>query len=149
MAFFGLTALGPQNCFQVSLLDFSYLDVFTVGVLGVLSNGNNVVPSGTVTRHTVFTDYQHINISQYLAYPPPVCSLTNQDLDVENAFNRVDHQKRTFIRSEQVSTEHASRCNGSTAVLPGRPSFLQKCTMLLTRWSKYQPGRACSTQTDQ
>lgn len=29
MAFFGLTALGPQNCFQVSLLDFSYLDVFT------------------------------------------------------------------------------------------------------------------------
>lgn len=30
MAFFGLTALGPQNCFHVSLLDFSYLDVFTV-----------------------------------------------------------------------------------------------------------------------
>lgn len=29
MAFFGLTALGPQNSFQVSLLDFSYLDVFT------------------------------------------------------------------------------------------------------------------------
>ncbi|CAM9585052.1 unnamed protein product [Hapterophycus canaliculatus] len=29
MAFFGLTALGPQNCFQVSLLDYSYLDVFT------------------------------------------------------------------------------------------------------------------------
>lgn len=31
MAFFGLTALGPQNSFQVSLLDFSYLDVFTAG----------------------------------------------------------------------------------------------------------------------
>ncbi|CAM9713846.1 unnamed protein product [Scytosiphon promiscuus] len=30
MAFFGLTALGPQNCFQVSLLDYSYLDVFTI-----------------------------------------------------------------------------------------------------------------------
>lgn len=29
MAFFGLTALGPQNSFQISLLDFSYLDVFT------------------------------------------------------------------------------------------------------------------------
>ncbi|CAM9214907.1 unnamed protein product [Laminaria digitata] len=29
MAFFGLTALGPQNSFQVCLLDFSYLDVFT------------------------------------------------------------------------------------------------------------------------
>lgn len=29
MAFFGLTALGPQNSFQVSLSDFSYLDVFT------------------------------------------------------------------------------------------------------------------------
>lgn len=29
MAFFGLTALGPQNSFNVSLLDFSYLDVFT------------------------------------------------------------------------------------------------------------------------
>lgn len=29
MAFFGLTALGPQNSFHVSLLDFSYLDVFT------------------------------------------------------------------------------------------------------------------------
>lgn len=29
MAFFGLTALGPQNSFQVCLKDFSYLDVFT------------------------------------------------------------------------------------------------------------------------
>lgn len=29
MAFFGLTALGPQNSFQVCLMDFSYLDVFT------------------------------------------------------------------------------------------------------------------------
>lgn len=29
MAFFGLTALGPQNSFRASLLDFSYLDVFT------------------------------------------------------------------------------------------------------------------------
>lgn len=33
MAFFGLTALGPQNSFQVSLLDFSYLDVFTAADL--------------------------------------------------------------------------------------------------------------------
>lgn len=31
MAFFGLTALGPQNSFEVCLLDFSYLDVFTAG----------------------------------------------------------------------------------------------------------------------
>eukprot|EP00752_Nemacystus_decipiens_P010664 g9496.t1 len=53
MAFFGLTALGPQNCFQVSLLDFSYLDVFT-------------------------------------------------DVDMENAFNRVDQQKRGFLHPEQV-----------------------------------------------
>lgn len=29
MAFFGLTALGPQNTFKSSLRDFSYLDVFT------------------------------------------------------------------------------------------------------------------------
>ena len=29
MAFFGLTALGPQSSFQVSLADFSYLNVFT------------------------------------------------------------------------------------------------------------------------
>lgn len=29
MAFFGLTAMGPQNSFQASLVDFSYLDVFT------------------------------------------------------------------------------------------------------------------------
>lgn len=29
MAFFGLTALGPQSTFKSSLRDFSYLDVFT------------------------------------------------------------------------------------------------------------------------
>lgn len=29
MSFFGLTALGPQSSFQVSLADFSYLNVFT------------------------------------------------------------------------------------------------------------------------
>ncbi|CBN79845.1 hypothetical protein Esi_0014_0215 [Ectocarpus siliculosus] len=53
MAFFGLTALGPQNSFQVALLDFSYLDVFTA-------------------------------------------------LDMEKAFNIVDHQKRGYIHSDQV-----------------------------------------------
>ncbi|CAM9164052.1 unnamed protein product [Ascophyllum nodosum] len=29
MAFFGLTALGPQDSFELSLVDFSYLQVFT------------------------------------------------------------------------------------------------------------------------
>lgn len=29
MSFFGLTSLGPQSSFQVSLADFSYLNVFT------------------------------------------------------------------------------------------------------------------------
>lgn len=40
MAFFGLTALGPQNCFQVSLLDYSYLDVFTASDM---ENAFNIV----------------------------------------------------------------------------------------------------------
>lgn len=44
MAFFGLTALGPQNSFQVSLLDFSYLDVFTAAdiekAFNIVDQGN-------------------------------------------------------------------------------------------------------------
>lgn len=58
MAFFGLTALGPQNCFEVSLLDYSYLDVFTSADIEAAFNMLDWEKQGSLDASQVtMTDY--------------------------------------------------------------------------------------------
>ncbi len=102
MAFFGLTALGPQNCFQVSLLDFSYLDVFTVRFVKNVLSGPLFLDVCSL-RRPVYRRFRSTQTSAPRFSLARTFSSPNQALDIEKAFNLVDQQKRGFLLPEQVS----------------------------------------------
>lgn len=59
MAFFGLTALGPQSTFETSLVDFSYLNVFTPAdqeeAFSAIDGGRGYLEGDQVSETTAHT----------------------------------------------------------------------------------------------
>lgn len=108
MAFFGLTALGPQNVFQAHLASFSDLHIFSqddwrdafLHVLASKRTGGDTSRSELEDEGLAYEDMQHVLLTGFRGSPP----IEQDSVRFMRAFDQLKQQDRRIGLGEFLDT---------------------------------------------